>query len=132
MIGEQIGESKGRRVVRRVVSVDPPTAEVSFEDSGQMLGVHTTGMGTYTSVVSPDGSIHGSGQGMNTTDDGEAVVWTGTGSGRFGPGGSVSYRGMLFFKTASKKLAKLNNACGAFEYEVAADGSTVSKIWEWK
>lgn len=132
MIGEQISETKGKRIVRRVISVDPPTAEVSFEESGQILGVHVTGMGTYTSVVSPDGSIIGSGQGMDTTDDGEALVWTGTGSGKFGPGGSVSYRGMLFFKTTSKKLARLNNACGAFEYEVAPDGSTVSKIWEWK
>ena len=132
MIGELISESKGKRTVRRVISVDPPTAEVSFEESGNALGFHMTGMGTYTSVVSADGSILGSGQGMNTTDDGEAVVWTGTGSGKFGPGGSVSYRGMLFFKTTSKKLAKLNNACGAFEFEVAGDGSTTSKIWEWK
>ena len=131
MIGKQIGERKGKRIVRRIISVDPPTVEVTFEDSGQMLGIPTTGMGTYTSVVSPDGSLFGHGQGINTTNDGEAVVWTATGSGKFGPKGSVSYRGMLFFKTASKKLAKLNNACGAFEYEVGADGSTVSKIWEW-
>ena len=46
MIGEQIGETKGKRTVRRVISVAPPTAEVSFEDSGHMLGVPTTGMGT--------------------------------------------------------------------------------------
>jgi len=45
MLGEQIGETKGRRLVRRVVSIDPPTAEVSFEDTGQMLGIPTTGMG---------------------------------------------------------------------------------------
>jgi len=132
MIGELISESKGKRIVRRVISVDPPTAEVSFEDSGKALGFEMTGMGTYTSVVSPDGSILGSGQGMNTTDDGESVVWTGTGSGRFGPAGSVSYRGMLFFKTASKKLARLNNACGAFEFEVDGAGNTSSKVWEWK
>ena len=132
MIGELIGESKGKRVVRRVVSVDPPTAEVSFEESGHMLGLPSTGMGTYTSVVSADGSILGQGQGMNTTNEGEAVVWTATGSGKFGPGGSVSYRGMLFYKTTSQKLARLNNACGAFEFEVGADGSTSSKIWEWK
>jgi len=132
MIGELIGESKGKRIVRRVVSVDPPTAEVSFEESGQMLGFPSTGMGTYTSVVSADGSILGQGQGMNTTNEGEAVVWTATGSGKFGPGGSVSYRGMLFYKTTSQKLARLNNACGAFEFEVGADGSTSSKIWEWK
>jgi hypothetical protein len=132
MLGEQISETKGRRLVRRVLSVDPPTAEVSFEDSGQMLGVATTGMGTYTSIVSPDGTIHGEGQGMSMTVDGEAITWTGNGVGKFGPGGSVSYRGMLFFRTASQKLARLNGVCGAFEYEVDASGSTTSKVWEWK
>jgi hypothetical protein len=52
--------------------------------------------------------------------------------GKFGPGGSVSYRGMLFFRTSSQKLARLNNACVAFEYDVDPSGSTVSKMWEWK
>jgi hypothetical protein len=132
MLGEQIGLTTGKRLVRRVVSIDPPTAEVSFEDSGHMLGVPTTGMGTYTSIVRPDGSIFGHGQGLNMTHDGEGIAWTGTGVGKFGPGGSVSYRGMLFFRTTSEKLAKLNNACGAFEYEVDASGATTSKVWEWK
>jgi hypothetical protein len=106
--------------------------EVSFEDSGQMLGVATTGMGTYTSVVQPDGSIFGHGQGLTMTQDGESLTWTGTGVGHFGPGGSVSYRGMLFYRTTSQKLARLNNTCGAFEYEVDATGATVAKVWEWK
>jgi hypothetical protein len=132
MLGEIIGESTGKRLVRRVLSTDPPTAEVTFEDSGHMLGVPTTGMGTYTSVIRPDGSIFGEGQGINMTADGESITWTGTGTGHFGPGGAVSYRGMLFFRTASQKLARLNNACGAFEYEVDGAGTTVSKIWEWK
>jgi hypothetical protein len=132
MIGEQIGESKGKRIVRRVVSTDPATVEVTFEDSGHMGGVPTTGMGTYTSIVRPDGSIYGDGQGLNMTQDGEVISWTGTGIGKFGVGGAVSYRGMLFFRTASEKLARLNNACGAFEYEVDASGGTISKIWEWK
>ena len=132
MLGEKIGEVKGKRLVRRVLSVDPPTAEVTFEDAGKLLGVPVTGIGSYTSVVRPDGSIFGHGQGLETTDDGEAATWTGTGLGHFGPGGSVSYRGMLFFTTTSKKLARLNNTCAAFEYEVDAKGSTVSKLWEWK
>lgn len=132
MLGNQIGEVKGKRLVRRVLSVDPPTAEVSFEDAGQLLGIKVTGMGTYTSVIRPDGSILGSGQGMSTTDDGEAVTWTGTGLGKFGPGGSISYRGMLFMQTASTKLAALNNCCAAFEYDVDPTGQTVSKMWEWK
>jgi hypothetical protein len=131
MIGKQIGVTKGKRIVRRVLSTDPPTVEVSFEDSGQMLGVPTTGLGSYTSVIRPDGSIYGHGQGLAIAEDG-AVSWTGTGLGKFGKGGAVSYRGMLFFQTASKKLAKLNNTCAAFEYEVDAKGNTVSKMWEWK
>lgn len=132
MLGDKIGEVKGKRLVRRVLSVDPLTAEVTFEDAGKLLGVPVTGIGSYTSVVRPDGSIFGHGQGLETTDDGEAATWTGTGLGHFGPGGSVSYRGMLFFTTASKKLARLNNTCAAFEYEVDTKGSTVSKLWEWK
>ena len=132
MLGDKIGEVKGKRSVRRVISVDPPTAEVTFEDSGELFGIATAGIGSYTSVVRADGSIFGNGQGMITTVDGERVTWTGTGLGHFGPGGSVSYRGMLFFRTTSKKLARLNNCCGAFEYEVDAKGGTVSKMWEWK
>jgi hypothetical protein len=132
MLGEQISETKGKRLVRRVISVDPPTAEVSFEDAGNILGISTNGMGTYTSIVRPDGSIHGEGQGMSMTADGDSITWTGSGVGHFGPGGSVSYRGMLFFRTTSQKLARINNACGAFEYEVDATGATVSKVWEWK
>ena len=132
MLGNQLGETKGKRLVRRVISVNPPTAEVSFEDSGQLLGIPTTGMGTYTSVVRPDGSIFGQGQGMSLTDEGEAITWTGSGLGKFGPGGSVSYRGMLFLQTASTKLASINNACAAFEYDVDPSGNTISKMWEWK
>jgi hypothetical protein len=132
MLGEKISETKGKRLVRRVLSVDPPTAEVSFEDSGNTLGIATTGMGTYTSVVQPDGSIYGEGQGMTMTSDGEAVTWKGSGVGKFGPGGAVSYRGMLYFRTASQQLARLNNTCGVFEYEVDASGGTTSTVWEWK
>lgn len=132
MLGKQIGTVKGKRLVRRVLSVNPPTAEVSFEDSGDVLGVHVTGMGTYTSIVRADGSIVGEGQGMSLTDNGESLTWTGNGIGKFGPGGSVSYRGMLFFQTTSAQLGALNNSCAAFEYEVASDGSTVSNMWEWK
>lgn len=132
MLGDKIGEVTGKRLVRRVLSVEPPTAEVTFEDSGKLFDIPVTGMGSYTSTVREDGSIYGTGQGMEMTEEGESVTWTGTGSGHFGPGGSVSYRGMLFFRTTSKKLARLNNACAAFEYEVAGNGTTVSKMWEWK
>ena len=132
MLGNKIGESKGKRIVRRILSTDPPTAEVSFEDSGTLGGVAMNGSGTYTSVIRPDGSIFGQGQGLIITTDGESILWTGTGLGKFGAGGAVNYRGMLFYQTASQKLASLNNSCGAFEFETDASGGTTSAVWEWK
>jgi hypothetical protein len=132
MLGNQIVESKGKRILRRVLSANPPTVEVSFEETGSVLGHPCNGLGTYASVLQADGTLHGNGQGVMITQEGEAVTWTGTGFGRLGPGGAVSYRGMLFFRTASKNLAGINGACGAFEHEVDSSGNTTSKIWEWK
>ena len=102
MIGKQISETKGKRLVRRVLSADPVTVEVSFEESGQVLGIPVTGLGTYTAVAAPDGSLKGDGQGMIMTQDGEGATWTGTGIGKFGQGGAISYRGMVFFRTTSQ------------------------------
>jgi len=132
MLGEMIGEFAGKRIVRRVLSMEPPTVEVSFEDSGKMLGINVTGFGTYTSVVRPDSSISGEGQGGYFTGDGEMIAWKGSGAGKFKDRGAVSYRGMIYYRTASQKLARLNNMAVAFEYEVDPEGKTSSKMWEWK
>ena len=132
MLGELLGENTGKRIVRRVLATNPPTVEVSFEDSGKMLGIATTGFGTYTSVVRADGTMHGEGKGAMFTADGEMIAWTGSGQGKLGPGGSVSYRGILYFQTSSQKLARLNSAPGVFEYEVDPEGKTRNKVWEWK
>jgi len=132
MLGDQLGESKGKRIVRRVLSSEPLRLEVSFEDAGTMLGVATNGFGTYTSEAREDGSLYGEGQGAMITADGDPITWRGSGSGRILPGGSVSYRGILYYRTTSQKLARLNNARGVFEYEVDAAGNTTSKIWEWE
>lgn len=132
MLGEQVAQSTGKRLVRRVLSVNPPTAEVTFEEAGTIAGVSGNGMGTYTSVIHPDGSIHGDGQGLITTSDGDTITWSGSGVGKFGAGGSVSYRGMIFYKTTSQKLSRMNNLCGAFEFETDPAGATSGKVWEWK
>jgi len=132
MLGDLLGESKGKRLVRRVLSVEPLRVEVSFEDAGNMLGVATTGMGTYTAEARPDGSLYGEGQGAMTTADGFAITWKGSGAGKILPGGAISYRGVLYYRTDSEKLVRLNHACGVFEYDVDAAGNTTSKVWEWK
>lgn len=48
------------------------------------------------------------------------------------PDGTVSYRGALFYSTASPSLARLNSVATVFEFEVDAEGNTHTKSWEWK
>ena len=133
MLGEQIGEGRGKRTARRVLATQPQfNVEVSFEDSSKLLGVEGMNIGTYTSMNKPDGSLDGAGQGIFATADGDFVTWKGIGVGRFLAGGVVSYRGALSYSTASAKLARLNSIAGVFEFEVDAAGNTQTKIWEWK
>ena len=132
MLGTLMSETRGKRIVRRVLSTEPVKVEVSFEDGGKLLGIDCTGFGTYQAVVSPDGTLYGEGEGVSTTKNGEMASWKGSGRGRLKPGGAVSYRGILYFSTASEKLAQLNTVAGIFEYEVDKAGKTHSKVWEWK
>ena len=115
-----------------MLSSDPPKVEVSFEDNGKMLGIGVNGFGTYTSQVRADGTMYGEGEGTYITQDGEMLAWKGSGLGKFKEGGAVSYRGILYYRTASQKLARLNTVAGVFEYEVDGKGDTHSKVWEWK
>ncbi len=62
MLGDLLGESTGKRIVRRVLSTDPVKVEVSFEESGTMLGTSINGFGTYSSTVRADGSLYGEGE----------------------------------------------------------------------
>jgi hypothetical protein len=132
MLGEQLGESKGKRIVRRVLSSDPLTMEVTFEDSGTMLGIATSGFGTYTATVRADGSIYGEANGAFVSSEGDAVTWKATGLGKLMPGGAVSYRGMLYYRTTAEKFLRLNTVGGVFEYDADPAGNTTSKVWEWK
>jgi hypothetical protein len=134
MLGEKIGEETGRITARRVLPSEGhgPKVEVSFEASGTLLGVETTTMATYESIIRPDGTIYGEGQGLVMGQGGEAATWVGQGVGRFTGGGAVSYRGAVYFQTASEKWAHLNSIASIYEYEVDADGNARSVSWEWK
>jgi hypothetical protein len=133
MLGEQIGELRGKRTGRRVLSADGGfKVEVSFEDTGKLLGLDVNDLGTYWSAPRPDGSLYGEGQGVTLTQDGDMATWKGQGVGRFVGGGAVSYRGALYFSTSSSKLGRLNTVAAIFEYEVDSSGNTHTKMWEWK
>ena len=134
MLGEQVGESKGKITARRVLPSDGGAkVEVSFEGSGTLLGSETFEIGTYWSVVRPDGTLYGEGQGLGMTKDGSSATWVGQGAGRFtGQGSGVSWRGAIYYQSASPKLARLNGIAVVFEHESDAAGNFTNKLWEWK
>lgn len=133
MLGEQIGESRGKRTSRRVVSVDNGfQVEVAFESRGKLLGLDISEIGTYTTGNRPDGSLFGSGQGVIIAADGNLATWQGSGAGKILPTGSISYRGAVFYNSASPKFARLNTVAAVFEFETDSEGNTHSKLWEWK
>ena len=133
MIGEQIAEGRGHRTARRVVCTEPHfKVEVSFEDATKLLGVEGVNIATYVSTTKPDGSLHGEGEGVFATLEGDLVTWKAIGVGHFGAAGSTSYKGSISYKTLSSKLARLNGLAGVFEFDADASGNTHSKIWEMK
>lgn len=133
MLGEMIGETQGKIIVNRVLPSEgnSPKVESSFQESGTILGVDVTDIGSYWSVVRADGTLYGEGQGVIMTDDGEMAAWTGQGIGRFS-GRATSWRGSLFYQTQSKKLARVNGMVAVFEYEIDENGNTHARLWEWK
>jgi len=132
MLGEQIAEGRGKRTGRRVLETEPTfKVEVSFEENSKVLGVDGVTIVTYRSWNRPDGSLVGEGEAVFASFEGDTMTWRGIGTGRFGEGGAVSYRGCLIYSTTSAKLARLNTLAGVFEFEVDAEGNTHSKIWAW-
>ena len=132
MLGEQIGEETGQITGMRVLPDEGTGSkvEVSFQSSGTLLGAHVSDMGTYLSVARPDGTLFGDGQGVGMTDDGEVATWRGQGVGRFtGHGMAVSWRGAIYYQTASERLARLNGIAAVFEFETDESGKTAAKTW---
>lgn len=135
MLGEMIGEEQGKITGTRVLPFvgTSPRMEVSFQGSGQLVGVETTNMGTYISTLMPSGVFNGVGQGLVMTKDGETLTWTGTGVGKpTGKGMAARWRGSIYFQASSTRFAKLNEIAILFEYEVDENGNTTDKLWEWK
>ncbi len=133
MLGEKIGQEKGKVIVRRVLpTTGNPRVEVSFESARELVGVNVKNMGTYWSEVRPNGTLYGEGQGMARGENGEIITWKGQGVGEFTPSGGVTYRGSLYYDTQADNLLGLNKLVGVFEYEVDADGNISLDVHEWK
>jgi hypothetical protein len=133
MLGELIGEMEGKVSSQRVIDVKGPTMETSVTASGRLRGVQVTETLTYVANTSSKGVLHGVGNGIITTEDGDIATYTGEGIGKFDASGVLNWRGAIFFETSSEeKLGFLNNIVAVFEAQVDAQGNFTDKTWEWK
>jgi hypothetical protein len=135
MLGEVLGEERGKVTVYRVLPPEGGASkvEVSFQSSGTLLGIAETSIATYWSMVRPDGTLFGEGHGIVTGEGGESATWIGNGVGKMaGKGSAASWRGAVYYQTASPKWARLNGVAAVFEYETDENGNTTAKIWEWR
>ena len=128
MLGEQFGELKGKITGQRVLDVEGPTMETSVAASGNLKGIQASETITFMAKVTSNGILHGVGNGIVMTADGEMATYTGDAST-----GSINWRGSIFCKTSSNgKLAFFNNLVGVFEAQSDANGNFSDKTWEWK
>lgn len=135
MLGERIGDSIGEMTGLRVLSPmnGQPRIEVSFRQSGTILGVHVDDMGTYESTARADGTFTGRGQGVSMTEDGEILTWSGEGVGTpQRTGGAMAWRGAIYYRTQSQKLARLNGMAVLFEFDTDESNKVQATLYEWK
>ena len=130
MLGDKLGGESGKVTSQRVLS--GPKVETSFRANGTLLGVNTISRATYCSAIRPDGSVYGEGQRVVMGEGGQMASWVGQGVGTIKKGGAVSYRGAVYYQSASAGWSRLNNVAAVFEYEVDAEWNTQSQLWEWK
>jgi hypothetical protein len=133
MLGELIGEMEGKVSSQRVIDVKGPTMETSVTASGKLRGVQVTETLTYVANTSSKGVLHGVGNGIITTEEGDIATSTGEGIGKSDASGVLKWVGAVFFETSSEgKLGFLNNIVGVFEAQVDAQGNFTDKTMEWK
>ena len=134
-LGELVNEERGQISGVRIISADATgtTSEISLRTEGTIRGTRQVSNWTYEQIKRPDGSLYGNGRGVMTTENGDVVNLTGSGSAKAPTDGNPTlYRVVNHYHTTSEKLQDLNYIAVVGEYDVSADGSTAGRFWEWK
>jgi len=132
MLGENILEEKGKITNKRVLETTPlPKMETTFEAKGKLLGIEHQTVGTFWSVLQPNGLFYGDGNGIVLTKEGP-VTWKGNGVGRPNERGGISFRGAIYCQTFVERLRKLNGVAMVYEYDADENDNVSSKGFEWK
>jgi hypothetical protein len=63
---------------------------------------------------------------------GEMATWVGQGVGTIKKDGSASYRGAVYYPSASPAWSHLNSVAAIFEFEVDPQGNCRDESWEGK
>ena len=134
MLGEVIGDTRGQAISTRILPDEGqgPRMEITDQGVGTLYGVGVTATVTYVGTLRPNGTISGDGTGILMTADGESATYRGVGVGTFSRPGATTWRGSLFFETASPKLSRLNGIAVVFEYSVDEGGKSEGHFTEWK
>jgi len=134
MLGNKLGEDKGKITGERVLDATCPKIEFSYSAVGKYVGVECANTVTYWTIPVSADILYGEGKGvLMPKNDFDMLSWTAQGMGSFTGPGKARFRGSVFIKTSlTGKLSALNNLVGVFEHESDAAGNTSTQLWEWK
>ena len=76
MLGDKIGEVKGKIMGERILDVEGPKIEYSFSANGRMKGVDITHLAKFWTIPRGNGVLYGEGQGVMTTTNGSGEIAT--------------------------------------------------------
>ena len=132
MLGEQIGELKGKMMGQRVLHAEGATIETSVSARGSIKGIQVIETLTYVARLTSSGVLHGEGHGVIMAGESDLAAYSGEGVGRLTSSGTI-WHGAIFYRTSlTGKLSFLNDVVGLFEAEVDTEGNFSENIWEWK
>ncbi len=128
MLGELIGEFKGKNTSNRVLS--DGRIETSGQGTGKILGIDAVVM--TTAVAGMENGVYvGKVTAVITTMEGDSVMTKGNAvAWPSGNGGTT--RAATIQTTQSPKLLRLTKVIGLHEYETDMTNNWTGKIWEWK
>ncbi len=132
---ERIGEDKQELISVRVLSSGPEFNEIeySYKAKGNLYGVDFDDLGTYISLVRPDGSSSGEANGFIRTADGEMLSYKVSGmSVSQGKGFESKFKAVGFYETNKPdgKLAKLCKSPIVLENHSDEEGKSQTIYYE--
>jgi hypothetical protein len=139
VLGEQIGEERGRVTSQKIVDLEDivggPKVETTFFSDAKFNGIKTINTVTYWTVLRPNGKLYSEAKGVAiaNNDNKEIVTYTSYGFGKITNSFGTNLRGSISYsaKSPAGTLSFLNNLVGIYEHESDQHGNMRSSIWKW-